>query len=286
MMNLEQIFEEFLLDCKIKGLKPSTIRSYQYEWKFFTREMHIDTLNQVNKQTIKQYTVFLQSREAIQSPHAINNHLRSLRAILYWMMDDEQGFIQPFAVKMLKADFTVKDIYSSKEILRLLRKPKSTDSFTTWRSWMVANMLYYTGMRSATMLEVRWSDVDFPLMTMDLLRTKRGQRTIPMDLELAKALKIYTRQFPPINESCYIFNTTKGKKMASRTLQQTMKAYHQHRLVKTHLLHQYRRTFITEKLVAGAEPLKVARMVGHQDLSMINKHYLPHTVELLRDLVK
>lgn len=276
---IDQVFTEFQIECRLNGLSENTIKTYTNCWERFVRDMEINGLNQINTLTVKQYRSSLANVNL--SGHNFNNYLRHLRAVFNWLSDEEQELIPPVKVKMVKAQTEVKDVYTDNQLHHSLKKPLKNDTFITWRSWASANVLAYTGMRGATIIRVQWRNINLTLRTIKLHHTKTNARTIPIADELLKVLFIYKRNFPP-TPSYYLV----GGKYHNSNLPQTMKAYHKQRGIETNSLHKYRRTFITNALARGVDTIKVARMVGHSDLQMINKHYLAHQVQFFRDVVK
>jgi integrase/recombinase XerD len=280
---VDQAFEEFQIECRLNGLGEDSIKTYRNCWIRFVRDMKISTLEQINTLTVKQYRSSLVGQNL--SRHTINNYLRHLRAIFNWMLDEEQELLPPVKVKMVKAQTEVKDVYTDSQLHSALKKPLKRDTFVTWRCWLSANVLAHTGMRGATMIRIQWQDIDLTLRTIKLHHTKTNARIIPIADELLKVLFIFRRNFNP-KPTHYLVGSAEGKTIGIRTLQQTMKTYHKSRGIETNSLHQYRRTFITDALARNVDTVKVARMVGHTDLQMVNKHYLAHQVEFLRDVVK
>jgi len=271
------------MECITKGLADETQKTYRGIWNRFCRWMNITELHQLNTQTIRHFTAKLRDDGKVNT--TINTYLRHLRAILNWMAEDDQGMIEPVRVKLVKHDSEIKDVYTATEMKRILAVPKTGSSYTTWRCWLISNMLYYTGMRSATLRRVKWSDLDSKTWTMRLQHTKTKARIIPVGTELAKALMSFKRRFNSDLEG-NIISTATGLPIGARTMQKAMRDYHTSCAVVTNSMHQYRRTFITKALNEGKDSLLVARMVGHRDLQMIHKHYAPHQVEMLRDVVE
>ena len=60
-----------------------------------------------------------------QSKCTVSNHyIRSVKVFLYWCM--EQDEIAPFKIKMVKAQETIKDVYTQEELCALIQPPKRT----------------------------------------------------------------------------------------------------------------------------------------------------------------
>lgn len=67
----------------------------------------------------------------------------------------EQDEITPFKIKMVKAQETIKDVYTQEELCALIQLPKREDSFVIWRSWAIINFILGTAAREATVYEMQ-----------------------------------------------------------------------------------------------------------------------------------
>ena len=67
----------------------------------------------------------------------------------------EQDEITPFKIKMVKAQETIKDVYTQEELCALIQPLKREDSFVVWRSWAIINFILGTAAREATVCEMQ-----------------------------------------------------------------------------------------------------------------------------------
>ena len=67
----------------------------------------------------------------------------------------KQDEIAPFKIKMVKAQETIKDVYTQEELCALIQPPKREDSFVIWRSWAIINFILGTAAREATVCEMQ-----------------------------------------------------------------------------------------------------------------------------------
>lgn len=91
--------------------------------------------------------------------NSVNHYIRSVKVFLYWCM--EQDEIAPFKIKMVKAQETIKDVYTQEELCALIQPPKREDSFVVWRSWAIINFILGTAAREATVCEMQMQDISF-----------------------------------------------------------------------------------------------------------------------------
>ena len=81
----------------------------------------------------------------------------------------KQDEIAPFKIKMVKAQETIKDVYTQEELCALIQPPKREDSFVIWRSWAIINFILGTAAREATVCEMQMQDISFDDRTITLI---------------------------------------------------------------------------------------------------------------------
>ncbi len=109
----------------------------------------------------------------------------------------EQDEIAPFKIKMVKAQETIKDVYTQGELCALIQPPKREDSFVVWRrSWAIINFILGTAAREATVCEMQMQDVSFDDRTITFRHLKNKHvQLLPMSEALASCLKKYIFPF-------------------------------------------------------------------------------------------
>lgn len=111
----------------------------------------------VNEAGFKRYVIHL--TDSGMTANSVNHYIRSVKVFLYWCM--EQDEIAPFKIKMVKAQETIKDVYTQGELCALIQPPKREDSFVVWRSWAIINFILGTAAREATVCEMQMQDISF-----------------------------------------------------------------------------------------------------------------------------
>lgn len=281
MVKLDILVDEFLESRRDNGCKESTIKTYREKIEHFIKVMDINEPEGFNKLAVTEFVRHYRYED--KSPHTINNYLRHVKAFCIWMIDEE--IIDYFKIKFIKAGHKVKPVLNKVHMEKLLEKPNNKD-YHEWRSWLVVNILHYTGIRRAELKYSTWGDVDFTNSTLILRETKNGDgRMIPINAELKKAFYVFARKFK-VEDSKYLVTSVAGKPIVDRTISQAIDNYFELRNVPASGCHIFRRTFVTDKLNAGHEAIKISKITGHKTLTMINKHYYKASIEGLRDIVE
>ena len=168
----DNLKQDFLDDKKYSGTAEATLNGYRYDITRFLKFLSDEQLT-VNEAGFKRYVIHL--TDSGMTANSVNHYIRSVKVFLYWCM--EQDEIAPFKIKMVKAQETIKDVYTQGELCALIQPPKREDSFVIWRSWAIINFILGTAAREATVCEMQMQDISFDDQTITfrhLLKAKKG----------------------------------------------------------------------------------------------------------------
>lgn len=167
----DNLKQDFLDDKKYSGTAEATLNGYRYNITRFLKFLSDEQLA-VNEAGFKRYAIHL--TDSGMTANSVNHYIRSVKVFLYWCM--EQDEIAPFKIKMVKAQETIKDVYTQEELCALIQPPKREDSFVVWRSWAIINFILGTAAREATVCEMQMQDISFDDRTIKfrhLLKAKK-----------------------------------------------------------------------------------------------------------------
>ena len=167
----DNLKQDFLDDKKYSGTAEATLNGYRYDITRFLKFLSDERLA-VNEAGFKRYVIHL--TDSRMTANSVNHYIRSVKVFLYWCM--EQDEIAPFKIKMVKAQETIKDVYTQEELCALIQPPKREDSFVVWRSWAIINFILGTAAREATVCEMQMQDISFDDRTITfrhLLKAKK-----------------------------------------------------------------------------------------------------------------
>lgn len=152
----DNLKQDFLDDKKYSGTAEVTLNGYRYDITRFLKFLSDEQLA-VNEAGFKRYVIHL--TDSGMTANSVNYYICSVKVFLYWCM--EQDEIVPFKIKMVKAQETIKDVYTQGELCALIQPPKREDSFVIWRSWAIINFILGTAAREATVCEMQMQDISF-----------------------------------------------------------------------------------------------------------------------------
>lgn len=170
-VRFDNLKQDFLDDKKYSGTAEATLNGYRYDITRFLEFLSDEQLT-MNEAGFKRYVIHL--TDSGMTANSVNHYIRSVKVFLYWCM--EQDEIAPFKIKMVKAQETIKDVYTQEELCALIQLPKREDSFVVWRSWAIINFILGTAAREATVCEMQMQDISFDDRTIKfrhLLKAKK-----------------------------------------------------------------------------------------------------------------
>ncbi len=267
---VEETFKDFMISRKTKGLADKTLQSYEQQFRAVAR--HIDVkmdIAMLQKADLDE--MIIRMRDAGLSSNSINSYTRTLKSFFSWC--NEQG-ITRLNIPLYKAEETVKETYSDRELELLLKKPdirKAT--FAEYRDWVIINFLLNCGSRAATVRAIQIRDVDMDAGMVFYRHTKNKKaQVIPLCSAMIAILREYMRHRGG-EAADYLFCTETGSQLTENGLRQSIARYNTRRGVQKTSIHLFRHTFARKYLIdCGGDAFTLQKLLGHSTLAM-TKHY-------------
>lgn len=264
-------WEDFVLECKIKGLKKKTIEGYESHWR--TLAPYIDgqqDIGELSKREIDTMIVALQEKGLKDT--TIASYIRVLKCFISFC--ESEGLTE-LKIKPYKAQESLKETYTDAELKLLLKKPcMSSCAFTEYRTWVIINLLLNCGCRAATVRNIKVKDINFDNNTIAYRHTKNGSiQIVPLCYEMVRVLREYLRVRKSEGVySDYLFVDVNGAQMSEHCLGQAVYKYNKRRGVEKTSIHLFRHSFAERYLQNGGNAFDLQRILGHTTLEM-TKHY-------------
>lgn len=271
-LSIQEAFDLFIRKCKIKNLTDLSISSYEKKMVHFYEFIDkSEPLTAVTKDTVDDYILWLRENTEANDI-TINSYLRSVRAFLYFCMEDR--YIPTFKIQLIKAEKKIKETYTDDELVRLLEKPDVDNcSFSCYKTWVFENYLLGTGNRISTALDLHIGDINFQSGVIILRKTKnRKQQIIPLSATLAEILQGYL-QIRGGEADDYVFCNEYGEQASCRTYQQLVRRYNRKRGVEKTSCHTFRHTFAKNWILNSGDMFRLQKILGHSDLT-VTKEYV------------
>lgn len=281
---LKPLFEEFIEERKALGRVEETLQSYRTTYKKFMEyfgERAEETGNIVSSMFIE-WTNAMRDEEL--RPATINHNLGDMRAFMYWCMDEERQFIEPFRIKLIKVQEEMPKDYTIEEIKALLKKPDKKAKFTEWRTWAICCFVVGTGARLGTLVDIRMKDIDLMNGKVFYQHTKNKKlQTANIPPQLVKSLTDYINMWRyDVVEEDYLFCNVSGEALSKASLTQGYRKYTEKRGVDKTNIHGLRHTFAREWFLNGGDVVQLSKILGHSTLAM-SEHYMNIYADMARD---
>ena len=271
-LTVQEAYDQFQRYNLTKGLSEGTICYYESYSRAFFKFLG-DTgqpLTEVTKDTVDDYTLYLKGKDTVTDT-TVNTALRMVRAFLYFCM--ERGWLPRFTISQIKAAQPVKEPYTNNELAKLLKKPDvKSCTFARYRNWVIVNFLLATGCRAATLVNLRIMDIDLSGGTAFFRHMKAGnQQAVPLSKTIAHILEEYLpyRNGQP-NEPLFI--SEYGNALRVDVLESAIREYNHSCGVEKTSLHLFRHTYAKLFIMAGGDPFRLQKLLGHTDLSMTKRY--------------
>lgn len=268
-VRFDNLKQDFLDDKKYSGTAEATLNGYRYDITRFLKFLSDEQLA-VNEAGFKRYVIHL--TDSGMTANSVNHYIRSVKVFLYWCM--EQDEIAPFKIKMVKAQETIKDVYTQEELCALIQPPKREDSFVVWRSWAIINFILGTAAREATVCEMQMQDISFDDRTITFRHLKNKHvQLLPMSEALASCLKKYISLWrQDADETAYLFPSFYDEPLSTNALKHSQARYNRSRGVEKTSVHLLRHSFVKNWCMSGGNVFKLQKVLGHSTLTM-TQHY-------------
>jgi len=179
---LDEALEKFINLKTAMNKSEHTIRYYQERFTWFCdfiAQKGIEFTSQINEEHITDYIISKRKKSPNLSDHTINNHLRAIRAVLYYFMD--KGYTEPFHIPLIAAKEIPKEGYTKYELEKLIEKPDIKKcNFPQYRNWVVICHLLASGNRSRTIRFIRNCHVklDERIIILDEVKNNEGYESL------------------------------------------------------------------------------------------------------------
>lgn len=268
---LEEVKEEFLTDCKYRGLAQTTLNAYHHNIRYFNSYLiECDCeLSDISSRVINAYKIYLMENTN-RNVISINTVLRHVSTYLKWLYENDY-IDNLIKVKYVKGQAEPKEIYSDSQIKRLLRKPKD-NSYASYRSWAIVNVLVSTGIRRTSLINIKLQDVDWHNNVIRLTHTKNKQvHYVNMSNDLARVIKEWLKYRIGNNE--YLFTTQTGTQLMASSLTNNIYRYCRGRGVNVTSVHCFRHYFAVKFMQVNGNIFQLSKALGHSSIA-ITQNYL------------
>ncbi|UCB42508.1 MAG: tyrosine recombinase XerC [Dehalococcoidales bacterium] len=236
----------------------------------FLRQKKMTSLEDVDRQTIRDYIAWLMEQDVVKS--SIARKLSAIRSFCRFLVREEILPHNPLEkASSPKQERRLPSFLSTTEVSSLLETPDPATPVGL-RDRALLELLYASGIRVSELVSLNFGQVDLDSNEIRVIGKGSKERVVLMGKPAARALTAYLKEGRPQllgeKRSNAIFISRQGERLIERRVQKILEKYAQiagiERRVHPHML---RHTFATHMLNGGADLRVVQELLGHADLS-------------------
>jgi len=269
---MQEVFNRYIAYLEAeRNVSPYTVRNYTndlMEFFGFVREKGIDSLKDVNKQTLRGYLAQLMEQKYAKS--SIARKLSAIRSFYRYLMREELISASPAATTVSpKLDKRLPAFLTVEEAKRLVESPDLSKP-QGQRDRALLELLYASGLRVSELVNINMEQVNLSTNEIRVWGKGAKERMVLIGQPAAQALNNYInegrRQLLAGKKSNALFVNRYGGRILARRVQKILTKYGRsiNKNVHPHVL---RHTFATHLLDGGADLKVVQELLGHADLS-------------------
>lgn len=269
-MTVKEAIDAFVLDNRAKRLAPKTMEFYRCQLTQFAvwcGQNGAFTLDRVGPQPIRHYLVNLEERGLRDT--SIHAAARAIRAFLNFCVREEYIAHSPMSkVAMPRLDRRVLPAFSHADIPRLLR------ACTNRRDEALILFLLDTGCRAAEFTNLDGRDIDIAAGEVSI-RQGKGRRNRVVFIGTHTQLRLlayYDDRGTPDPRAPVWISQTRSERLTPSGLHQLLKRLGAQAGVAHCAPHTFRRTFAIWSLRNGMDLFRLARLMGHSDISVLRQY--------------
>jgi len=280
---LQTLAAAFLLDRKAQNMTSQTQRFYRMKLEYFINWLDaqaVQTVTELTPELLREFFIYLS--EHGHNTGGVHAYFRAIRTFLHWYAAEfePEGWRNPLQkIKPPKVDIKPLEPVPLEHIRAMLETCKR-GKFTDERDRAILLFLLDTGVRAGELLALDRQDVD--ILTGDTIVRKsksRKPRTVFLGRQTRRALRAYLKLRTDTARALFVSGDGERLKMAG--LRQIMVRRAKRADVPVPSLHSFRRAFALTMYRAGVDLLTIQRLLGHSDLSLLER-YIKQNAEDLR----
>lgn len=179
-------------------------------------------------------------------------------------------------IKEIKCARKVVGFIEDRDFNRLL-KAFDLSKFHEYRDYIVAQLIFDTGMRLGETLLIEETDIDFIKRTI-LLKAEntkgKKDRYVFFSQEMLKQLRRWSQYKDRYRQSKYVFCTNKGKLLKVNNYETNFKKYGERIGLSEIHPHMLRNNFAKRFLMQGGDIYTLSRILGHSSVKVTEEAYL------------
>jgi integrase/recombinase XerC len=276
-----------------KRFSKHTVRAYEDDlvqfFDFLEIQFGVTGLKQIESTYIRSWLASL--KDSGMSSRSLNRKISTLKSFFRFQLRQEEVEKSPMTnVVSPKPEKRLPLFVKEKEIEAVFQNNEHDEHpWDKLTRLLSVKLLYMTGMRSAELVSLKESSVDFGFRHIKVLGKGNKERVIPVSDDMLKELKEYCQKKKEVFDQpdrVSLFLNSKGKKIYAKWLYRAVRAsLDPNTTIEKRSPHILRHSFATHLLNNGADINSVKELLGHASLAA-TQVYTHNTIEKLKDVYK
>lgn len=280
---LDDVYEEFLYDLKIKNYSPRTIKGYKNNNKAFLNylknEFEIEEIEDITSKNIKSYLMHLKNKGLTEL--YINTVHKCLRSFFRFMV--EEGYIAEkrnpiLSVKFMREPKVIIKTFNDNEIKRMINAYPN-DTYLNIRNKLIIMFFVDLGIRNLELCTLTHLD------TMNTVIKIQGKGNKERHLYISPILKKFMIKYERMKHEYFkdklmidnnYFLSRNGKELTVTAIEKMVKEAGKRAKVRDSIRcspHTIRHYYAQKQLRSGLDVYSLSRLLGHES-TIITTRYL------------
>lgn len=256
---MQVLFDEFIRERRyLRNLSEETLIFYQNVYHVFDLA---GTWDNLSKKALTDTLIGFRERGVRIG--AINSYIRGVNVFLNWL--HENNHAANLSLKLLKGESRVLRPLSEADLKTIIRYKPQTPAMK--RLHTILLLIMDTGIRIDEAITLQRSKIDFDNLLLAVIGKGNKERVLPFSYELRKKLYKYLKG----HKFELVFCTRDGGLVGYDNIRRDYSILMKELKITTDAaFHSLRRTFATQFIKQGGNPLILQRMLGHSTLQQTN----------------
>jgi site-specific recombinase XerD len=275
----DNILDQYLRFCELKGLAPATLNIYRPKIRAFLATLPDN--KPPSQEDVLAFVGTLRDRKTM--PGGISIHLRSLKSFLRWAKAKgyyrenpmeglpSMAHVRPVIVQTLSMDNIQKLINAARKLIR-----------NRERDLCILYLMLDCAIRPGELRSIRVQDVNLDYGAVKVAG-KMGERVVPFTGPTKQAIQTWLKKRPQIAGQDALLLSCKGEPLTQSALRSVFRYLAKAAKLDGRLYpYLLRHTSATELLRGGASLEVVRLMLGHQNYSITQRYLTLDTGDLAK----
>lgn len=272
-ISLDDAYKEFLQVKQSENVVPATIRNYNHCYKKFKDYFELEPdfkAEDITQGMLNQYKNHLLKEDLKVA--SVNHYIGDLRPFLCYL--ERMEYTPHLEFKKIRGQQVGVKYYTPEEMEKLLVRP-TNNVFGAWRSWCAIALMYSTGARVGSVVEVRAADLDLVRQTITFRHQKNKTiHVLPLSDAMVKYFKEYLTKcgISLAEPDTLIFPAITGEPISTTGMWKNIGEYCVARGVESKGCHAFRHSFASRYIKNGGNPVKLQMILNHSTFQQTERY--------------